>query len=603
MEKFKKICLIFILLFVFLFISVGCAPKEKVEEFTVSFIDGESVLKTVAVKKGENVERWTPTKEGFDFVEWYGEPTLTHEFDFTNPITADTSIFAGFKKEMVADTRIFAVVGSGTSPLLLTSNWGKVINEEHKMIKDNEKNEYTITLDLIEGDQFQFAINTSWENQRGFGYLEKTTLADGTVAFSGTGTIGENSAKRNNIKVELSGNYTFTLTTNPADDTYESNHPSYTEASKENFNINPYDKITWVRNGDASEVATAITNYYIKGSSITGWADLYTPATKMTEIEGVHTLKVYLKENEEFLFTSLVTVGDVVSTGTEYLRASNLDETSKAFVGQTASYNMVAKANGTYTFTYTESTKLLAVSFVAGEKVATDYYIDGTFADGVADWSGYCFNETYKLVVTETDSGIYEIKNVFLKADSQIIIQAFKAGSTERGEWGTDSYNGLGSYNYNYLVDGGNNFSAVGGGNNNIKVLVAGTYDITFNEYTKVMTIKKSEPVVYDIFIKGGMNNWDHAFKEEFQLSMNGDIYEVTLTFEVDWEFGLVGYQSNNHQGYGDWIGRDKLGTSGDANSIFLVDGAHNLKCSVAGTYKIVYNKTAATIDIYSVTK
>lgn len=601
MKKVGLIC-IFVLSIVSLFLVTSCTIDDpKTEQFTVTFYDGESVIKTVKVEKGEKVTSWTPTKEGFTFVKWYGEPTLTHVFDFNTPIVSNTSVFAGFQAEMVPDTREFAVVGSGTSPLLVSSNWGKVINDEHKMTKAEGANEYTITLDLNEGDQFQFAINTSWENQRGFGYLEKTTLDDGTTVFSGTGTIGENSAKRNNIKVELSGNYTFTLTTHPADDTYETNHPSYTEASKENFNVNPYDKITWVRNGDVSIVSTVITTYYIKGSGITGWADIYTPATKMIKEDDVHSLVVYLKQNEEFLFTSLVSVDGVITTGTEYLRASNLDEASKEYIDQTASFNMIAKASGTYTFTYTETSAKLSVGFVAGEMVDADYYIDGTFSEGVADWSGYCFNETFKLVETETNSGIFEIKNVALKGDSQIIIQAFKAGSTERGEWGTDTYNGLGSFNYNYLVGDESNFSAVGGGNNNVKVLVAGNYDITFNEYTKVMSIKKSESVVYDIFIKGGMNNWDHSFKEDYKLSMNGDSYEITLVFEENWELGLVGYQSNAHEGYGDWIGKDKLGSSGDANSVFIVDGAYNLKCSVAGTYRVVYNKTTDTIDIYKV--
>ena len=84
---------------------------------------------------------------------------------------------------------------------------------------------------------------------------------------------------------------------------------------------------------------------------------------------------------------------------------------------------------------------------------------------------------------------LYEIKNVKLKKDSQIVVQAFKAGATERGTWGTDSYNGLACYNYNYLVNGGENFSKVDATNSNVKVLVEGTYNISFNHYTKVMKI------------------------------------------------------------------------------------------------------------------
>lgn len=151
---------------------------------------------------------------------------------------------------------------------------------------------------------------------------------------------------------------------------------------------------------------------------------------------------------------------------------------------------MVAKAAGSYKFTYTEATNVMSVAFDASKvPAATDYYIDGTFAEGVDNWSGYCFNEKFKLTETTAGSGVYEIKNVALKADSEIIIQAFKAGSTERGEWGTESYNGLGSYNYTYLYNGGAAFEAVGNGNNNIKVKTAGNYDITFDSYAKMITI------------------------------------------------------------------------------------------------------------------
>ncbi len=85
------------------------------------------------------------------------------------------------------------------------------------------------------------------------------------------------------------------------------------------------------------------------------------------------------------------------------------------------------------------------------------------------------------------------MKNVTMKADSQFIIQAFKEGSTERGEWGTEGYNGLGSYNYTYMYDPDKVFQAVGGGNNNVKVKTAGTYDITFNSYSKMITVTASK--------------------------------------------------------------------------------------------------------------
>ncbi len=51
--------------------------------------------------------------------------------------------------------------------------------------------------------------------------------------------------------VAVAGNYTFTLTTYPGEDEYETDDANYTEENKENFNINPYDVITWTYNGAA----------------------------------------------------------------------------------------------------------------------------------------------------------------------------------------------------------------------------------------------------------------------------------------------------------------------------------------------------------------
>lgn len=589
----------------------ACNNEPETTEYTVTYYDGETVLDTKKVKDGEKAVKWTPEKEGYAFVDWYATPNFGFKFDFDAPVTENKSAFAQWASaQQSVDTREFYILGAGTSPVLSVNNWGKVFDETTKMTKAADKNEYTYTLDLQEGDLFQFAINESWHNQRGVGYLTETKLADGTVAFSGASTIGDNSSYRLNIKCEYSGNYTFTLTTHPDDDSYETTNASYTEAGKESFNINSLDTISWVRNGDASEVKTVVTDYYIKGSGITGWKDLYSPATKMTNTDGVYTLEVYLKENEEFLFTSQNTVGTEVSTGTEYLRASNLNDASKAYIDQKTNYNMVAKASGTYTFTYTKSTQVLSVAFDASKvPAATDYYIDGTFSEGVANWSGYCFNTEFKLTETSSGSGVYEIKNVTMKADSEFIIQAFKAGASERGEWGTDGYNGLGSYNYTYLSGGGDKFSAVGGGNNNIKVLQAGSYDITFDGYAKMITVAEHIESAdnLDIYIKGNnINGWSHGWSEDYLFTISADekTYEYTLTVEAGKtvNFGMEVHPKGEKEGYGDFLGLFTAGTDGDANAKFIPESGSNYECSEAGTYKIVYTIETGKVDFYAVT-
>ncbi len=576
----------------------ACGRGEpETAEYIVTYYDGTEVLKRETVKSGETATEWTPEKADYTFEGWYATPNFSHEFKFDKAITQDTSVFSQWASATQStDTRVYYIVGSGTSPILRASDWGKVLNEDMKMQKASNKNEYTYTVDLQENDEFQFAINDSWHNQRGVGYMTALKLADETEAFSGTGTIGDNSAYRMNIKCELSGNYTFTLTTHPDDDTYETTHPQYTEANKEAFNINSLDKISWKRNGDVSEVGDVVTDYYIKGAGITDWKDMYNAATKMIGNNGVYTLEVYLKANDEFMFTSLNTVGSEVSTGTEYLRATNLDEASKAFLDKKQNENMVAKATGTYTFTYTKSTGVLTATFDAEKApAAADYYIDGTFAEGVTDWSGYCFNSQFKLTETTAGSGIYQLKNVTFKADSQFVIQAFKAGSTEKGEWNTPGYNGLGSYNFTYLFGAGDNFQAVGGGNNNVKVIAAGEYNIKFDSYAKMITVEDVN-ALSDAYIVGSMTG-EKGWKVDAAWKMTYDAetaaYSITKDFAVDDDFGvrvMIGATTEQKAWYA------ASAVSGTPAG-FDVSGS-NIKCTTAGRYTVTCKVTEAGATI-----
>ena len=64
------------------------------------------------------------------------------------------------------------------------------------------------------------------------------------------------------------------------------------------------------------------------------------------------------------MFTSMVSVGDKESVGTEYIRYTNIeknDTDSLACVTGKDSANLVASKAGSYTFTYDPSTKVLTV--------------------------------------------------------------------------------------------------------------------------------------------------------------------------------------------------------------------------------------------------
>lgn len=581
---------------------VACTPAEdEGKQYVVTYLDGTQQLKQEKVKEGEKAVRWEPQKDNYTFVDWFATPNFMHRFDFDAPITENKSAFALFASENQSeDTREYYIVGSGTSPVLMASNWGKVFDETTKMTKAEDKNEYTFTLDLQKNDEFQFALDADWHNQRGAGYLKTTKLADGTVAFSGTATIGDNPAYRMNIKCEYAGNYTFTLKTHPDDDAYETNHPEYTEEKKENFNYNPLDSIEWTRNGNvSSEGMTAVTDFYIKGSGITAWKDMYNDATKMKNDKGVYSLEVFLKANEEFMFTSLVTVGADVGTGTDYLRASNLDEASKVFIDQTPKLNMIAKAAGTYTFTYTKATEVLSVAFDATKTPASaDYYLDGTYGGGT--WGDFMKNAAaHKLAETAANSGVYTISNVALAAGDELVLRAYPAG-TEVLTW----QNGAGNYSFAYLFGGGTDFVKPDSGTN-IKVATAGSYDITFNAYAKMITIVEhtESKDTLDIYIKGeNVNGWAHNFSSDYRFTLSEDelTYEYVLTVEEGKpvSFGLAKYAKGSTDGHGDFINASAIGTSGNANDKFTGDG--NITCSTAGRYKVVYDIGTGKIDFYA---
>lgn len=578
----------------------GCTGTSQETKFTVEYKDGDTVLKTEEVVEGGTAIEWTPEKEGQTFVGWFATPTMSVAYDFSKPITENTTIFAGFSA-YEEDTRTWAIVGSGKGDLLLSSNWGKVISDAHLLEKTGD-NEYSITLDLYAGDEFQLAINTSWHHKRGYGYLESNTDAAGNEAFSGSGGIGETAAKGQNIKVVQDGNYTITLHTHPGDDYYDESNANYSEANKEVFNLSDFDKITWVRNGDAAELSSSTTNYYIKGAGITLWADLYNEATGFAKVGDTHTLTIYLREGEEFMFTSLVTENGESAVGSEYIKFENLDEDSQVLF--TGSGNIVASKAGTYTFTYNESTKVLSAKLDNENPMRScDFYIDGNF-DGHS-WNDTYYDEAYKF--TNLGDDLYALQNVTLNEGTEFILQAFEAGATDGGK--------LDSYNWKYYR-GDDSFVAASpeNANYNLKVVTSGVYNITYNAYAKVIEITPADQED-TVHIKGSfVDSWNiidpdtNLPSDDYKLENKDGVYEITMTITEDmvangatWQAGLMVNTTTGNDG--EWIGVSCLGddSADNVNALFRPESGNNLTCTTAGTYRITFNLATKTINIYKV--
>lgn len=460
--------------------SVGDSVSENssdAEKVKVTYKNGDTVLKEEEVEKGTKIAEWNPTSTISDeFFGWFGEPTLTHEYDFNNAITENTTIFGSFVGYQ-KDTRKWGIAGSGTSSILKSSNWGKVFNEEHYMTNasTDKKNIFKMTVNLFAGDQFQFTdpqitdTSIGWGHQRGAKYLKEPVKNDVEYFTVGGSLGGDNSTA--NITVAKDGKYEFVLTTYPKGDFQKDGTTNLYD------NRSYYDSITYTYLGESDEEKAKIeTTFYIKGELITGWGDYQNAQTTMVVDNGKATLaNVYLVAADQFMFASKnkdVATG-TISDGNVYIKGVNLSEASKELV--TGENNMKVKEDGYYTFVYDIETTELVVTKVEYTPKAGAYYIDGSFIS----WGG-AGNESYKLVQDETDPNVYKLSTtITLAVGDEIGLQYYDKDGAEGAK-----YNGFFSAK-NMVANA--NFDLTSG--TNAKALVAGTYNVEFNSYSHLLKL------------------------------------------------------------------------------------------------------------------
>ena len=609
MKKRKWIVMTFVLA-LSMAAFAACKPDEpETPVFTVTYYDGTTVLKTEEVEEGGYATDWEPeAKEGMEFSDWYVDAGLNRVFDFEGEaITADRNLYAGYVAVGTDDTRTWAIVGSGQGDILSSSAWGTVITDVHALEKTEGENEFTITLDLYEDDQFQFATDTSWMNQRGFGYIplaDRTMTVDGeeVTPFSGGGGIGETADKQSNIIVEYPGNYTFTLTTYPDEDYYDDN------VNNGLVSISNFDTITYEYNGPAAELSSTVTEFYIKGQDITQWGDMYNPATQMTRVGSTYTLTVYLKAGDQVMFTSLNVDRETgeSTVGTTYINVTNLDEES-ASLFTAAGNNMTVNTSGEYTFTYDADSKTLSAALDEDATlVEADYYLDGSF--GGLSWNQSFYDPDYKFAAAGND--VYTLDGIELAAGDEIVIQSFTQGATE------ESGEKLAAYNFRYYRGTDGAFEAADADNNNynIAVVTAGTYNIEFDAYAKIITIVPAD-MQHTVYIKGSfVEGWkitdeNGELIDDYKLEETSDgVFEITMTITDEmvngatWQAGL---QLDTTTGSdGTFIGAGALGedAADNANALFRPETGNNLTSTTAGTYRFVYDLNTGELNIYEVT-
>ena len=347
--------------------------EEETPVYVVTFYDGETVIATENVQSGGKATEFEPKdkdyeKEGYTFNGWFATADFTHDWSFDTVITKNTNVYSQWLFA-AQDTRQWTIAGSSSSggPLAAIGwNGGPIEGEDGNILTKTEgKNEFKITIDLYVGDQFQFCIqdqdgvwNTVDANgggARGGQYL----VANDYMSAPGTG-LGDGQV---NITVNVSGNYTLTLTTDVNDKNVGS--------------------ITVVRNGDAPEVSIDRSDYtwYIYGNSSadttaesvlfgTNWGadvdQLQYSAYEMFKISdnaadgtGTWTQTWTLAAGDEFLlaYCTLKDEGGIAAQDGTMFYYTDIAE----FNGEEANFkksdgmgsNIVVVTGGTYTFTLT----------------------------------------------------------------------------------------------------------------------------------------------------------------------------------------------------------------------------------------------------------
>ena len=205
----------------------GCgkvkAEEQAKEEITITFMNQDETIGTVKTTAGEVVdkalyEEYEKLSDG-EFNGWFETPSFVEaskKDPSVDTFDKDTTLYGDFRSVSVAeDTRHWYIAGTSTKGALNLNNWAANLSDEEKATFEltptgNNTNEFAITIDLFEGDQFQIIPDWSWDGQKGYG---KFTDIDETQMENGGGLSGSDDTS--NVQVSVDGNYTITLTTNP----------------------------------------------------------------------------------------------------------------------------------------------------------------------------------------------------------------------------------------------------------------------------------------------------------------------------------------------------------------------------------------------------
>lgn len=458
MKRSLRITSLIVVLVMAVLAFASCTFGE--EKVTVTWYDGDQVVKTEEVDKGSTVSKWTPEKEGLTFAGWYKNPEFNAIFNFNAPINEDTSIYAAFVSgDFQADETEYYLVGSGIGDLMY-SNWSQEDSRyEYIMYNDNipGKNSFSIEILMFAGDAFLICHDGSWDGQVGIGKVEGVELetdthaivkdADGEVVFEGFEEFGNTYDKWNITLTEgHDGVYRFTYTTDPA---------------------NPDSNIvTWelVRSVDSSEAPVFECEMYFIGS-FNGWSTTYEDGSDyMLYDNGDGTWEGSLEITE-----NMYTDDAIAHVGYPAAALKLYDAANDKWIGYEGDGDLFLTA-GVYSFVYNSSTRTFTYEVLEGGEIPEikddgnySVYLVGTMND---DESGTWLvsedfalvksadNKTWSITITVTE----DMYRDWTVAEGGKLSAAFKVYNKTKNEWigvsGGNLYLEAGTYEIVYHADG-----------------------------------------------------------------------------------------------------------------------------------------------------
>lgn len=537
----------------------------------VTFQDGNTELSHSDIDKGSKVTKpeTDPTKAGYEFVRWYATPSFNIAFDFDEEIEENTSVFAGFRST-AADTHTWYLAGTSKSGIFKnTGDWKdgpdtntkftpETLPAEVKMEKSADKgNVYTFTSDLFKGDQFQI-LNTDegWAGQIGYGYMNVDQYStDETAAFFGKSSPYADDAKKSNITVGVSGNYTITLTVD-------------TDGHK-------LTEISYVRNGDVDDSAVTY-EYYILGEKLNEWNTANYEFTHFeTEDHINYELTIGMHEGDMFQFNSYDSNESQLRWNPENCKLAD-DADTKAAISNIADKNFgVAGGTGTYKYTLKlgKDTNNEDVLEVSAKKIADTlpeykFYVKGSIG-GDSTWAN-------KHEMTKGEDGKYAVTLDIAAGEEFMLIAAEKDDITK------SVFDITTAYAYKRLVS-----KSIEINGNNFKAKTADKFTIKIDPASMYVTVdgEKDAPRVYCVGVKGTMTQWklDTATAAAFDATTL--TASVTLTLAANDEFMFLTYEQ----------GDTTFAQISHGNAYHVaekpagLEGMNNFKCTTAGTYTFTF--------------